>query len=238
MDAANRTARWAGALYLSTAVIDPLRLVYAYRALIVHGNATATATKILESERLFRLGLVADLLSGVIFVIVAFLLYRLLSHLGKELAFLMVALVVASVTIGFVGVAFDLEAVIVFRGSDFAGVFEQSQRNAFGMMFLDLAQRATTVNEVFWGVWLFPLGSLVIRSRFLPRVLGVLLMVNGAAYLAVSILSILQPSQEGLVFRVAMPAFFGELWLMLWLVIKGVKTEPAIGLEPQSHTPA
>lgn len=84
MDALNRTARLTGALYLSTAVIDPLRLVYAYRALIVNGNATATANKILASEMLFRVGVVADLVSGVIFVIVAFLLYRLFQRSNPD----------------------------------------------------------------------------------------------------------------------------------------------------------
>jgi hypothetical protein len=81
------------------------------------------------------------------------------------------------------------------------------------------------VNEIFWGFWLFPFGVLVSRSGFLPRILGVLLIVNGIAYLVVSILSLLLPGHESVIFRAVLPALLGEVWIMFWLLIKGVKTQ-------------
>ena len=94
------------------------------------------------------------------------------------------------------------------------------------MFFLGLYGRGLNINEALWGLWLFPFGVLVIRSGLIPRILGVLLIVNGFAYLALSFSSLLLPAYASVVSRFALPAQFGELWIMLWLLIKGAKVEP------------
>ena len=81
------------------------------------------------------------------------------------------------------------------------------------------------MNEILWGLWLVPFGLLVMRSRFLPRILGVLLIVNGFAYVAISLTWLLLPAYGNLAFRASMPALLGELWIMLWLLIKGAKVQ-------------
>jgi hypothetical protein len=88
------------------------------------------------------------------------------------------------------------------------------------------------VSEFFWGLWLFPLGWLVHRSRFLPRLLGAWLIVNGFAYLALSISALLAPSYASLIFKLAMPALFGELGLALWLAARGIRTVPTRAAAP------
>jgi hypothetical protein len=153
-------------------------------------------------------------------------LYRLLSGVNKTHALQMVALVLVSAAVGFLNVLNNIAALIFFRGRDFLAVFGKPQRDALGMLFLHLYGQGIAINEIFWGLWLFPFGILVMRSGFLPRILGVLLIVNGFAYLAVSLTSLLVPDYASVVSRAAFPAQFGELLIMLWLVIKGANMRP------------
>jgi hypothetical protein len=198
---------------------------YVPRKLIVPGNATATANKILASEMLFRLGIVAWLIAAVFFLFLVMALYRLLSGVNKNHARLMVGLVLVSVAITFANALNNISALTLFRGADYLSVFDKPQREALAMLFLRLHGQGLAVNDIFWGLWLFPFGLLVMRSRFLPRILGLLLIVNCFAYVAISVTSLLLPAYGNVVFRASMPALLGELWIMLWLLIKGANVQ-------------
>ena len=226
MHPTNNTARVAGVLYVLMGVTAPFTLIYIPRKLIVPGNASATASNILASEMLFRIGIVAALISSVAFVFLVMTLYRLLSGVSKTHASVMVMLVLVSVAIGFVNEVNNIAALIVFRGADFLSAFGKPQLDALGMLFLRLRGQGLVVNEIFWGLWLFPFGMLVMRSGFLPRILGVLLIVNGFAYLAASLTSLVLPAYAGVVNRFALIAETGELWIGLWLLIKGARVQP------------
>jgi hypothetical protein len=226
MHPTNRAARAVVVLYALMGIPAVFSFVYVPRTLIVPGNATATASKILASEMLFRAGIVAGLASAVFFLLLGMALYRLLSGVNQTQAALMVLLVVVSATIGFLNEVNNLVALILFRGGDFLAVFAEPQRDALAMLFLRLHAQVTLVNEIFWGLWLFPFGVLVMRSHFLPRILGVLLVVNCVAWVVASIASLLLPGAGNIVSRVILPALFGEMWIWLWLLIKGVKAEP------------
>ena len=189
----DKAARVAGAIYLSMVFTAPFSLIYVPTKLIVRGNAAATAANVLSHETLFRLGLVADLIGSVIFIFVVMALYRLLGGVNKTRASHMVALVLVSAGVGFLNVLNNIAALTLFRGADFLAVFDKPQRDALAMLFLGLHGQGVVVNEIFWGLWLFPFGLLVLRSGFLPRILGVLLVVNGVAYVAVSLTSLLLP---------------------------------------------
>ena len=223
MHPTDKAARIAGALYLALAITAPFHLIYIPRALIVTGNATATANNILAHETLFRLGIVAGLLDPVTFIFVVMALYRLLSGVNKAYASLMAILALVSVAVGFVNVLNHIAALTLFRGGDFLAVIDKNQLDALAMLFLRLHSQGNIINEIFWGLWLFPFGVLVKRSGFLPRILGVLLIVNCFAYLAQSLTSLLLPGYAGIVAQWTFPALFGELWIMLWLLIKGAK---------------
>ena len=125
----------------------------------------------------------------------------------------------------FVGVACDLTTLMVARGADFLSVFDKPQRDALAMLFLNLRDHQNTGAEILWGVWLLPLAVLVYKSRFLPRFLGVWLVINGVAYIALSLTGVLWPHYQGKVFAYSQPALFAELALTLWLVIKGAKPQ-------------
>src|SRR5216683_4767330 len=116
MHPTDKAARVAGAVYLSMAVTAPFSLIYIPRTLIVRGNATATANNILAHETLFRLGIVADLVSSVIFIFLVLALYRLLSGVNKTHAFVMMAVVLVSVAVGFMNVLNNIAALTLFRG--------------------------------------------------------------------------------------------------------------------------
>ena len=117
----------------------------------------------------------------------------------------------------------DAAALLLARGTDFLSVFDKPQRDALVMVFLRMHGQGILANEVFWGLWLFPFGLLVYRSRFLPRILGVWLMLNCFAYLATSVTGILWPQYEQRVSNWVFPVMFGELAIMLWLIIMGAK---------------
>ena len=223
MSSTHNPGRVAGLLYLSL-LGAPLRLIYIPNTLFVTGNATATANNIAAHELLFRLGIVGDLLTGTMAILLTLALYRLLKGVDQDLARLMVILGSLMVTpIHFLNTLNDVAALLLVRGADFLSVFDKPQRDALAMLFLRLHHQEVIAAEILWGLWLFPLAILIYRSRFLPRFLGVWLIINGFAYLAMSIAGLLLPPYEDMVSKIAFPALLGEVAFMLWLVIKGAK---------------
>ena len=227
MDSLKKNARVAGLLYLLL-LGAPLRLVYIPARLFVPGNASATASNIVAHETLFRFGIVADLFTAIMGIFLVLALYRLFKGVDQGLAVVMVILgSLMSTPIYFFNTLNDAAALLFARGADFLSVIDKPQRDAFAMLFLRLHGQGVRVNELFWGLWLFPFGLLVYRSRFLPRILGVWLMVNCFAYLATSVTGLLAPQYEQTVSNYLFPVMFGELAIMLWLLVIGAKTEPS-----------
>lgn len=224
MSATRNPGRVAGFWYLLLVLIGPLRLIYIPSRLFVEGNATATVHNIATHEWLFRFGIVSDLACGVILIFLVLAFYRLFKGVDQNLAVMVVIFGgVMPALLYFVGVVSDAAALMVVRGGDFLSPFDQPQRDALAMVFLNLRDHQNTAAEVLWGVWLLPLALLVYRSRFLPRFLGVWLALGGAAYVMLSLTGELLPQYQNKVFAYAQPVFLGELAFMLWLLIKGAK---------------
>jgi hypothetical protein len=224
-----KNARIAGAIYLTMVFTAPFSLIYVPSKLIVRGDAAATADNILAHETMFRLAIFGDLIGQIIFICLAIALYRLLSNVNKTSATLMVALVLVSAAVGFLNTLNNIAALTLFRGAEFLNVFGKPQRDAFGMLFVRLHSEGIMIDEIFWGLWLFPFGLLVFRSGFLPRFIGVWLMINCFGYVALSITSLFFPDYYEAAFKWAQPVLFGELAIMLYLLIRGanVKASPA-----------
>ncbi len=227
MNSTKKTARVAGALYLLNAVTGFFGIMYVPSRLIVDGNASATARNILASEMFFRAGIVSELFCAAEYIFLVWVLYRLLSGVNKTHAWLMVTLALVSIPIMFVNALNEIAALALFHGSDFLAVFEKQRLDALGMLFLDLHGQGFVVSEILWGPFFFPFGLLVYKSGFLPRILGVLLIAAGFAYLADSLTSLLLPSYADLVNRFAGILYgVGELSTMAWLLIMGAKDQP------------
>ena len=228
-----KAARIAGAIYLSMVVTGPFSLIYVPNKLIVRGNAAATADNILAHQTMFRLSILADLVGQVIFICLAIALYRLLGGVNKIWAALMVAFVLVSAAVGFVNTLNDIAALLLFRGADFLTIFDKPQRDALGMLFVRLHSQGILIDEMFWGLWLFPFGLLVYRSGFLPRFIGVWLMINCFGYVVLSVTALFFPAYYETAFKMAQPVLFGELAIMLWLLIMGAKVPtPSGALQP------
>lgn len=228
MTTLSRNARIAGLLYLCL-MTAPLRLIYIPDHLIVSGNPSATAANIAAHETLFRLGMLSDLFTATMGIFLTLALYRLFKNVDEGMARLIVILGAMMVTpIYFLNTLNDAAALLLIRGGNFLAVFDQPQREAMAMLFLRLHNHGVIVNEVFWGLWLCPFGLLVYKSRFLPRILGIWLLLNGGAYVTHSVTGIMWPQYYGAVWNRLLPLTMGELAIMLWLLIMGAREKQGL----------
>ena len=221
---ASMNARVAGLLYTLASAVGVVRLMYIPTKLFVHGNAAATASNIVAHESLFRLGILSEPLAAALWLFVPLALYRLLKEVDQALAVLMVILGgLMQVPLFFFNTVTDVAALLLVRGADFLSVIDRPQREALAMLFLRLHHHVDLANAIFWGLWLLPFGLLVYKSRFLPRVLGVWMMMGCFAWLAFSVTGLLLPGQEDKVFTFGQPFMWGEIATMFWLAIMGAK---------------
>lgn len=234
MNTLKREARITGLIYLALILIAPFRLIYVPSALFVHDDPAATAGHIAAHELLFRLGIFGDLVTGVVSLFLTFALYHLFKGIDKKLAALMFVLGFMDTPLYFFNALNDVAALIIVHGGSFLAAFDAPQRAALVTLFLRMHEEAISCAEMFWGLWLFPLALLVIRSRLLPRFLGYWLVLNGLAYLALCICGVVLPQYEDTVSNIAFPLQLGEIAFALWLVIMGAR--PRGGLAAEAAT--
>ena len=221
-------ARRAGLLYLAIALSAPIGLLYVPGKILVSGNATATAENLRASAWLLHLGIGTDLFHQVIQVFLVLALYRLFKPVDEMLAKQLVILgALVSIPIMFVNALNDVAALVLVSGADFLTAFSRPQLDALAYLFLRLHEHGVTVASVFWGLWLFPFGALVIRSRFIPPVLGYLLMVAGVAYLVAAFADLVMPQLAPVVGPIALPIEVAELPIVVWLVGWGARPQAA-----------
>src|ERR1700730_15254051 len=223
MTSLSKNARVAGLLYILSSLFGIVRLIYIPSTLLVSENAAATANNIAKHELLFRFGIVSYLLCSATWIFVTLALYRLLKGVDQTLARLMVISTLVITPIFFVNAANDVAALLFTRGPEFLSVLDQAQREAFVMLFLNLHHQLDLAGELIWILFHVLLGLLVYRSRFLPRILGVWLIVVGFACLALSLTGLMFPAYEHKVWNFAQPVLFGEVAIMLWLAIMGAR---------------
>lgn len=225
MNSNKKTARIAGFLYLLLALTAAFSILYVPSALVVFGDAAATAENIASSQLLFRAGILSGIVSHVIFVLLVLVLYHLLREISRKQAMLMVTLVVISVATGFVNTINQLGALIALSGADFLSAFEEPELDALAYLFMRLHSHGIQIIQIFWGLWLFPFGLLVYRSRFIPKILGVLVIIAGVGYLLGTITFLILPQYQSALSTPIMILEMGELPIILWLLIVGVKAQ-------------
>jgi Domain of unknown function (DUF4386) len=235
MNLIKKQARVAGLLYLLASIIGALGLIYVPGKLIVPGEATATADRVRASETLLRLGIASELIGFIIFIFVVLALYRLFKRVSEKYALVMAILLLVSIPISLLNVLNEIAALLLVSGADFLSAFEKGQLDTLAYLFLRLHGQGFVVAEIFWGLWLFPFGILVIRSGFIPRFLGYLLFIAAFGYLAGSFTYLVLPSYRHLVDQFAMVLTIAELPIIFWLLIWGAKDQP---LDEQAPDPA
>lgn len=229
-DSTKKTARLAGLLYLLSSIPGAFSLMYVPSQVIVPGDATATADRLRSLGTLVRMGIGAGLLSMTLFVFVALTLYRLFRPTSDRSALAMMVLILLSIPIAFLNVLNEVAALKLAGAvgvADRLSVIAPAQRDALAYFFLGLHGRGISIAQAFWGLWLFPFGICVIRSGFIPRVLGVLLFIAGAGYVATSAGDLVFPQYAEAIGRVALYLNFAELPIILWLLIWGAKPQRA-----------
>ena len=216
----NKSARVAGFLYLVVNLPAPFALLYLPSHLIVRGDAAATASNIMASESLFRLGIVGILYISIASIFLVLALYQLLKVVNKNMASLMVIFALTAVPIAMLNEVNNLAVLQLLSGADYLKVFTTEQLQALVYLFLRLHSQGLNIAQIFWGLWLFPMGYLVFKSGFLPRLLGILLMIGCFGYVIQSFAAFLDYNVSIIFFT-----SWGELLFLLWLLIKGVNVE-------------
>lgn len=219
-----KSARVAGIWYALLTVFSVFGILLVDSRFYVPGDAAATANSILAGEWLFRLGIASNLAGQACFIFVGLAFYRLFESVDKEQARLMAALVVAGVPIAFLNMLNKFAPIILLGGSGSLKAFPPAQLQALAMLFIELQKYGTLIVEVFWGLWLLPLGLLVFKSGYFPRILGVLLVINCASYVLDCLMAILFPGVRAMLSPVmnALSAI-GEIPFLLWLLIRGAR---------------
>jgi len=219
-------ARLAGALYGISAVPAGFS-VFVLQKLVVRGDPAATATNILGSEALFRLGFVADIV-GIMFVVGSVLfLYELLKPVSRSLALLMVSFCLIGSSIQALNSLQDLTALLLLKGGNTMTALTTAQSQALAFVFLRLHTLTYDLAMAFFGVFAILIGCLVLRSAFVPRVLGVLMVIDGLGYLTFSFATFLSPPFAARLYPYVpmVTALLGEASLMLWLLVRGVNAQ-------------
>ena len=220
MNSINKTARMAGFLYflyIATSIIAEQfgRFVFV--------DALETVNHIMAHESLFRIGLVISLFSYVLFLLAAWTLYLLLKPVGKSAALLFLLLNLG----GFAILVFShlnlFASLLLLSGAEYLKAFRPDQLQAQATLFINLYKYGSTVAQIPYGVWLFPLGYLVYKSNFLPKILGILLIVDCFALLIYVLQRFLFPGYDVIAYPCWVVSFLAEFGLTMWLLIMGVK---------------
>ena len=220
-----KTARIAGWLYLMYIVFHVFADVIGRSGIIVYGDAAGTARNIMASAAQFRIGFMLDLFAAVLFLLTAWALYVLLKPVNKDFALLFLLLNLGGVVIQCASDLFLPATQLLLSGTGYVKVFQVDQLQAVAMSFLYLYKTGFMIAQIFYAAWLFPLGYLVFKSGFLPKALGIVLMIHCATWLTTSIQFFLFPGINAITYISYPLGFVAEFGLTLWLLVRGVKDQ-------------
>jgi hypothetical protein len=210
----------AGFGLLIMGILAPFANFFVLPSLIVPGDAATTANNIMANELLFRIGICSFIIVIILDVVVAWALYVLLKPVNKSLSLLMAWFRLVYATIFGVALANLFSVLLLLSGADYLTVFETDQLHAQVMLSLNAFNDVWAFGLVVFGLHLFVLGYLVFKSGYIPRILGILLIIAGLGYLIDSFAIFLLPNYEA---TIGLVTFIGELLFMLWLLLKGGK---------------
>jgi hypothetical protein len=222
MNSPRKTARVAAFVFLIIFFLGMSTELFIRPGMLVSGDAAATFRNIADSEALFRLSLVSDLLRQALLMVLPLILYKLFKPVNKTIAALMVIFALVCVPISLLNELNHFAVLLLSSDTGYLTAFKGGQLNSLVMFFLELRKYGTFIPQ-FFSFWVFLLGYLVFKSGFLPRILGILLMLGGLCYTASAGLFFLFPTFDATIFGLI--AFIGEAIFYLWLLIKGVKDQ-------------
>ncbi|MDW9382984.1 DUF4386 domain-containing protein [Chryseobacterium sp. JV558] len=222
-----KTFRLAGFFYLIVILTGFFSLMYVPSKLIVWENPVLTFQNISSSVQLFRLGIASSIICYIAFTLLPLTLYQLLKNVDETHAKMMVILVLISIPISFINLQSKFSVLTIIEGADYLKVFDVKYLQAQTMLFLSSYNKGLLIAQIFWGLWLFPFGYLVYKSGFLPKNLGVFLMLGCFGYLINVFGRIVIPhfSDYSISNFITLPATIGEIGTCLWLLLVGVRNK-------------
>ncbi len=221
----NSTARLAGFMYLLLVLSGIFYLLYVPSQYIVSGDAASTVNNIIESKFLFRLGIAVGVFSNIFFLILPFVLFDLFKDVNRNIAVLMVVFSVVSIPFSLFNLVDKINVLTLLSGAQFLDALSLEQIQTQVMLLLKSYSNGLKLIQIFWGLWLFPFGFLAFKSGYIPKVLGISLMLGCLGYMVKFFGLILYPSIDIPSF-IGWPASFGEIGTCLWLLIMGIKDKP------------
>lgn len=224
MDSIKKQARYAGALYLLVAVTAPIGLIVVPGRLFDFSDAAATVAHLLSQEGWARLGIASELFHQVVEVFMVLALYDLFRPVNASLARQMAILGLLPIPIVFLNVLNEVAALLLAHGNGPLAALGPALSGALALLFLHLHAAGLQVAAVFWGLWLLPLGRLMVICGFMPRVIGWLVIGAGCAYIAGSITALIVPALQDALSLPVLVVELGEPVMILWLVIFGARS--------------
>lgn len=223
-DSIKKLARVAGLFYLLLAITSIFGLVYVPSKIIVPHNTVATIHNIIAYPTIYRLGIISNLIYLIVFVFLVLAFYNLFKDVNKKLSILMLAFVLVGIPVAFINELNQFAVLVLLGGDGCLKAFETGQLQAVVQLFLNIYEYGFFMVGIFWGLWLFPLGLLIIQSKFIPRVLGYLLIIGCFGYVISSFTFLLTPYYGRIIFPIiTLSSAIAEVSIILWLLIKGAK---------------
>jgi Domain of unknown function (DUF4386) len=225
MNEDKKLARKIGVLYLVLAVLGAFAHLIARGAVYVPGDAAETTQRIVDNAYLFRLGFVADLVQTTLFLLVGFGFYLLLSRVNKNVAKAMVVFVAVATALILGNMIHHLGALLVATDPSYAASLGVEGSQSLVLLLLDLHHYGYLIAQIFFGLWLLPLGYLAYKSGLFPRALGVMLVIACFTYLLEVLITFLIPgATEAVTIYIVIPSAVAEFWMVFYLLIIGVRT--------------
>ncbi len=218
-----RLARLAGAIYFVQIFVGSFPL-YVRSTLIVSDDTTATIANVLASETLFRFGMLSEVAVSLTWLSMAFTLFILLKPVRREVSMAFLILVIVGVATINTNVVHLSSALALIEGGVHASSFDSPELQSLGMVLFSVFNKGEVVWGLFAGLWLIPLGFVVLKSRYVPRVFGVLLMLASTGYVLPIIASYVIPEYASTIRPLIVVSGLTEISFGLWLLVKGVNT--------------
>jgi predicted secreted protein len=225
----NRTARVAGVCFLLMVLFGCGAELFFRQRLFVPGDAATTAASIAANGFVVRAGILSDLLMALFYMLTALVLYRLFADMDKHLSALMVVFAVAGSVLLMFTVLYEMAPLFILSGSGDLKTFSNAQLQSLAMLFYTAYQHGYMIGQIFFALWVLPLGILIIRSTLMPKVLGMLFVAETVCGLMAVIVHFLLPN-DAMETVLLLPGMLAEFSFMFWLLIKGVRAATPLPL--------
>lgn len=221
-----KTARLAGLFFLLMVAFGMFSEIFFRQEIFVSGDIAATASNILSNLGLYRIGILSDILMSVSYLFTALALYKLLAKVNKDMAAAMVVFASAGSVLLLFSFLSEVAPLYILSGGDYLSTFSSSQLQSLAMLFYNLYQHGYMIGQIFFALWVLPLGILIYRSNFIPKVFGILFVIETIFGLMAVAMHFLAPNGT-IETALQVPMIVAEIPFMFWLLIRGIK-EPEL----------